>query len=109
MFHVGFFSLRILRRFREWLRSGERRKYYEDTRRLEPRTPLSKYLCYLCAYPSEIPDKRKRDYEYMVRRKMKMEIEERLKKVKRREKAKLEPLHPFYNLEGYQLRLEDVT
>ena len=40
---------------------------------------------------------------------MKMDVEERLKRLKRKEKAKLEPLHPFYNLDGYRLRPEDMT
>ncbi|MBO3754047.1 MAG: hypothetical protein FGF53_04115 [Candidatus Brockarchaeota archaeon] len=96
-------------RLRKWLRSEERRKYYEETRRLEPHTPLSKHLCSLCAYPSGIPSERRRDYEDRVRRKMEMEVKERLKRFKRKEKAKLEPLHPFYNLDGYRLRLEDAT
>ncbi|MEM2598595.1 MAG: hypothetical protein QW482_02640 [Thermoproteota archaeon] len=90
------------RRFRAWLPSEERRSFYESTRRFPPHTTLLGNMAELCAWPLGIPEKEEKYEEYLKKRIMSCMYYDDVVKNKQ---GKMEPLHPFYNLDGYSVKL----
>ncbi len=89
-------------RFRAWLPSEERRRFYESTRRFPPHTSLLGNMAELCAWPLGIPEKEKEYEEHLKDRIINSIYYE---DVMEKKQGRIEPLYPFYNLDGYNVKL----